>query len=301
MNSTEPAIINKVKRDLHTLKGESRTHGLSKLNDAVHAIETNKLKGNSEEFSASLKKGRQVVNNYRTILIKQFFKVLTSIRQEHEKFEKLVERIEQEESLEDLKSYVQSIHYLPLRSIIKEIRENTGQIAAGIGKSAPNIQFLGHENTLFDPKSFDLIKSVFVHIFRNSIDHGIETDEQRRKHKKPVPGTIELVMTKHENGIAISVSDDGAGLNMQKLRAKAKDKNIDPNDNLALANQIFESGMSTAANINDISGMGIGMDAVKHALEEANGHLSLKLIGEENENRQGFELVIQLPEQCLGN
>ena len=150
------------------------------------------------------------------------------------------------------------------------------------------------EETELDKMVIDKLSDPLIHIIRNSIDHGIESPEERLAANKPANGTIRLKAEHAESHVLITITDDGKGLNGSKIRQKALDKGlINANDDLSeeqLHQLIFEPGFSTAAVISDISGRGVGMDVVRRSIQELGGKVLLK-----STQGKGTQIKISLP------
>ncbi|MBF0240428.1 MAG: hypothetical protein HQM12_22215 [SAR324 cluster bacterium] len=138
-----------------------------------------------------------------------------------------------------------------------------------------------------------------MHIIRNSIDHGIESPEKRIQKGKSSQGKIQFFVELENQYVVIKISDDGAGLNLIRLRQKAVESGIvtDPSQltDEATTNMIFYSGISTAEKVSDISGRGVGMDAVKRFLQDKGGDVSIVLEDQGNEIGRRFSLELKLP------
>jgi two-component system chemotaxis sensor kinase CheA len=134
-----------------------------------------------------------------------------------------------------------------------------------------------------DRRILEQMKDPLIHLLRNCVDHGIESDEEREQHKKPVPATITVTMTpKASDKVEILISDDGAGIDAGKVRAAAlklgvlsqdKASNLSEEETLSL---IFQSGVSTSPIITDLSGRGLGLAIVREKVEKLGGHLSIE-------------------------
>jgi two-component system chemotaxis sensor kinase CheA len=149
-------------------------------------------------------------------------------------------------------------------------------------------------DTELDKSVIERITDPLMHMVRNSIDHGIESPAIRTEAGKE-PRAILKMRAYHESGaIAIEISDDGAGLNRQKIQAKAASKGlIKPNQELSdseINNLIFEAGFSTAEQLSNVSGRGVGMDVVKRNIEELNGQIAVESI-----TGKGCKFTIKLP------
>jgi chemotaxis protein histidine kinase CheA len=128
----------------------------------------------------------------------------------------------------------------------------------------------------------DLLRRVFVHILRNSMDHGIERPDVRKGKGKLEAGLITITMEKHSDFVVLRYQDDGRGLDIEAIRSRARSQNLSEyHDQLSLqdaAELIFCSGLSTATKVGDISGRGVGMDAVRKYLRKEHGDIELQLI-----------------------
>ena len=152
------------------------------------------------------------------------------------------------------------------------------------------------EDTELDKTIIEAIKDPLTHIVRNSVDHGIETPEQRAAAGKPEEGRL-FLRAFHEGGqVNIEVTDDGAGIDLERVRARAVERNLLSADQAArmgereVANLIFLPGFSTAAAVTNISGRGVGMDVVKTSVEKIGGTVDLQpRLG------QGTTLRIRIP------
>ena len=157
--------------------------------------------------------------------------------------------------------------------LVRDLSKNTGKLV--------NVVTVG-EDTEIDRNMVDEIYNPLVHMVRNAVDHGMEMPEERIRAGKPERGTIRLKAFHRGGNIVIEISDDGRGLNREKIREKAlKNGLIGPGD--ALTDQevnrlILLPGFSTAEKITDISGRGVGMDVVKQAVEKLRGKMDIQSV-----------------------
>ncbi len=150
------------------------------------------------------------------------------------------------------------------------------------------------EHTELDKTVMEKIGDPLVHLVRNSIDHGIEMPEERLAAGKPESGTIELNAFHKGGNIIIEIKDDGAGFNKDRIKAKAIEKElIGSDENLTddkIYDLIFQPGFSTAEQLSDISGRGVGMDVVRRNIRELGGNIDVK-----SEEGNGTTFTIRLP------
>jgi two-component sensor histidine kinase len=175
-------------------------------------------------------------------------------------------------------------------TLLKPIVGSLPSLAAQLGKKAPTVMIEGRDFYL-DQAGQDRIEDIFVHLFRNSLDHGF-TDSDL--------GHIQIRLEHEDNATRICYQDSGRGLNLAVLRKKGLERQLiqaEASDE-QVANLIFVSGMSSADQVTEISGRGVGMEAVKAFVNYLGGTLQLTLGGPGGvPERRRFTLIIQLPAQ----
>ena len=144
------------------------------------------------------------------------------------------------------------------------------------------------------------LRNVFTHLLRNSVDHGIEETEARLREGKPAAGRIVIDMALHPDTLQLRMADDGRGLNLERIRAKAVEAGlIEPHhehEDEALAQLIFAPGFSTASAVTTVSGRGVGMDAVKAFVAAHGGDVALRLRDAASASaHRAFDILIHLP------
>ena len=141
-----------------------------------------------------------------------------------------------------------------------------------------------------------MLKDVLVQCFRNSLYHGIEMPDVRRRASKDAQGQIELRAQRRADSLELEICDDGAGLALDILRKKEHGGSL--NDE-ALAERIFESGLSTAEEVGQIAGRGVGLDIVRSNLRGCGGDAFVRFTGEAIQGRRPFALVLVLPAKAM--
>ncbi len=194
----------------------------------------------------------------------------------------------------DLQSLVMSIRMTSMESLFNKIVRVVNQLSKTAGKKV-KVNTIG-ATTEIDRKLINEIYDPLIHIVRNAVDHGIESEQERLSNNKPPIGKI-YIEAKHEgNEIWISVEDDGAGLNKQGIIGKAMKKGMITSRDLAnltdesIYRFIFEPGFSTAANVSEISGRGVGMDVVKKNIEKLRGTVEIQ-----TEKNKFTKITLKIP------
>jgi two-component system chemotaxis sensor kinase CheA len=177
----------------------------------------------------------------------------------------------------EIQDSVMAIRAQPVKPVFQRMSRIVREVADMVGKQIRLVT--EGENTEVDKTVIDKIAEPLTHMIRNAVDHGIETPEKRQAAGKDPEGTIKL-SAKHRSGrILIELADDGGGINRERVKQKAIDNDlIAPDANLSdeeIDNLIFAPGFSTADQISDISGRGVGMDVVKRSIQALGGRISI--------------------------
>ncbi|WP_179404122.1 chemotaxis protein CheA [Burkholderia guangdongensis] len=181
-----------------------------------------------------------------------------------------------ERNARDLQEAVMSIRMMPMDYVFSRFPRVVRDLAGKLGKEVELVTF--GQATELDKSLIERIIDPLTHLVRNSLDHGIETIEKRRAAGKAPVGQLVLSAAHHGGNIVIEVSDDGAGLNRERILAKAAKQGMHVSENIAdedVWNLIFEPGFSTAETVTDVSGRGVGMDVVKRNIQSMGGHVEI--------------------------
>jgi two-component system chemotaxis sensor kinase CheA len=181
-----------------------------------------------------------------------------------------------ERNARDLQEAVMSIRMMPMDYVFSRFPRLVRDLAAKLGKQVELVTF--GQATELDKSLIERIIDPLTHLVRNSLDHGIETVEARKAAGKDSTGQLVLSAAHHGGNIVIEVSDDGAGLRRDKILAKAAKQGITVSDTMTddeVWNLIFLPGFSTAEQVTDVSGRGVGMDVVKRNIQSMGGHVEI--------------------------
>ncbi|VUD56385.1 Chemotaxis protein CheA [Thalassocella blandensis] len=311
-------------RNMHTIKGNSRTYGFSYLSEVAHTVEAS--------YSALTKAEGAPWKPQR--LLDELTLVESSLAEYADIFHRVLGRGNEGpqgssdgiwldgKALRSINSAISSIQLhtgsqlgLPelhvianndascnttLDEVLDDIINSLPSIAEQLHKPHPKV-YIDARHVRIKEEAFELMNNVFSHILRNCVDHGIEKPEEREALGKDAVGNIEVTADKCTDRLDIHVHDDGRGLNISKLhdigvklgKWRAEDK-VDAND---IAQLIFASGVSTSEAITDISGRGVGMDAVNQYIKESGGKVRVNLlpVKQQQDNFCPFEIVVSLP------
>jgi two-component system chemotaxis sensor kinase CheA len=197
-----------------------------------------------------------------------------------------------ERNTRELHERVMGIRMLPVGTLFQRYTRTVYDIAKATGKQI-RLELNGEE-TEIDKSMLELLGDPLIHLIRNAADHGIESAEERKAAGKPEEGVITLRAFHRAGRIVLEISDDGAGIDTDKVRSKAIERGlIGPDSQLSneqLQMLIFEPGFSTSEIVSDLSGRGVGMDVVKRNVQQLNGTVALA-----SEKGHGSTVTIELP------
>ncbi len=207
--------------------------------------------------------------------------------------DELIRGIEQlEENTRELQEQTMRIRMLPVDNVFQRMPRLVHDLCKSLGKEVDLV--LKGKSTEVDKTVLEKISDPLTHLVRNCLDHGIETPEDREKAGKPRSGRVEISAFHEGGSIIIEVKDDGRGFNREAILTKATEKGIIEADAELSDNQIdqliFSPGFSTAEEVSDVSGRGVGMDVVKNNIEQLNGHIDVS-----SEPGFGSTITIRLP------
>ncbi|MBP2848840.1 chemotaxis protein CheA [Dickeya oryzae] len=184
-----------------------------------------------------------------------------------------------ERNARDLQESVMSIRMMPMEYVFSRFPRLVRDLAAKLGKEVELT--LQGSSTELDKSLIERIIDPLTHLVRNSLDHGIESPEKRIESGKPAVGNL-ILSAEHQGGnICIEVIDDGAGLNRERILAKALSQGMAVSESMTdedVGMLIFAPGFSTAEKVTDVSGRGVGMDVVKRNIQEMGGHVEIHFV-----------------------
>jgi two-component system chemotaxis sensor kinase CheA len=312
-------------RNMHTIKGNARTYNLQHLTNVVHETEQRyhelrqadtDVDWDQDSLMQELARVRAAIESYATLNEVSLRRKGAARGDSAEQF-LMVEVAHIEESLR-LIDAAKSDDLHALQSMRETVRQNlrvlgtqsVGEALSGVLESLPS---LAHELdkeapvVRIDDNGYRLrsaasgtLKNVFMHLLRNSVDHGIENAQMRRAHGKSAAGVISIQLSAQQGAMQLVLSDDGRGLALNRIREIALSKGLIGLDQ-ALSDEetaelIFSPGFSTAEHVTEVSGRGVGMDAVRDFLKREHGSITLHFTDhEQGAAFRQFQTVVTLP------
>ncbi len=307
-----PLDSNTLLRQFHTLKGGSASFGLFDFSEKAHELEDQILEASKEEKlddATLIKEICEQINSMIYVLRNSLDHVQDIVTWEEidqsrsrvyripkEKLERLEQLVDQKGKLTvtEIKSLIEEMKKQPIKPVLKKYATSASKLADKLGKQ---VSIITRGTDVEVP--FDRLNPLFdtlVHLVRNSVDHGLEDPDTRKMLGKPEEGSL-IIEAKQENSkYKLLISDDGSGIDPGKIKKIAIEKglitdsqsqDLTDDDSVKL---IFKPGFSTADSVSNISGRGVGLDAVKTVLKDLGGSISIRTAID-----KGTSFVLSIP------
>jgi HPt (histidine-containing phosphotransfer) domain-containing protein len=305
---------------LHTLKGLARSVGCRHLSMAVHEVEEGQrtFAGNEDAPLPTLMKSladlRQLLSRYEALWVNKLKRGQENTEHSDSQaalLEELAYRRQQltrtspisqhlPELLHTLDSYIQQSLYVSLFALLRETTESMAQLATELNRIPPDIRLEGTDQWVHRSVA-KVLRMSLVHLIRNALDHGLESPSDRQKQGKNPRGMISWRVSADARNVCITFHDDGRGLDIAALSRKANDLGYSQSDLEAMPHGVtdamFISGLSSRDRVSEVSGRGVGMDALRSMVEEIGGHVWAQFMDAEETRDQcrPFETIIEIP------
>jgi two-component system chemotaxis sensor kinase CheA len=309
---------------MHTVKGNARTYGLGNLTNTVHEAEQtydDLRKGQTTEWEPKtlleqLDAVRGLLDEYAKINDTKLGRKGPGRRGNVEKF-LMVDKGQVAKTLQamqgvdldnvdamraaliETQKLLRRIGTERVQDLLASVTESLSSLARELGKEPPTVTIHDH-GVLVRTQIGGLLKNLFTHLLRNAVDHGVEIPATRLAAGKTAVGRIDLDVSLTGDELKLVLRDDGQGMALDRIRQIAAERGlVEPSTSLSdeeTAQLVFLPGFSTAEVVTEVSGRGVGMDAVKGFLEREGGRVSVHFLGPKTPTgHRPFEFVIVLP------
>lgn len=281
------------KRWLHTLKGNAAIFGLDHFSKQVHAVEDVVI-----ETGAS--PSRKVLDGLRarwSELCSQLNELMgeqtDGVELSPSEYQRLIEAVEAEENRERLRGLVHALALEPVNLRLRRMQEQARGIASRLDKSQVDIE-VQVDDVRLNSKRFQGFWSSFGHVLRNALDHGIETATERSSSGKAGHGRLVLSAQVEDETFVVTASDDGRGIDWERVQVRANELGLPIESPEERAQVLFHDGFTTRRTATLVSGRGVGLGAVRQAVEELGGAIEVR-----SEANRGTEFRFTFPLQEL--
>ncbi|WP_011298120.1 HAMP domain-containing protein [Cupriavidus necator] len=320
--------VNALFRNMHTVKGNARTHQFRHIAEVAHEIEQSydslrsaAAQGNwdKDRLLDELERVHDALGRYAMISESRLGRSMQGggsavgmPSADEEAIRATLALVEQSDptSLRELAAMRDAVHRnlsclgtVSVDHALSGVIDSLPSLATELGKAAPAVQVNGGGQRVV-AKAGAVLTDVFTHLFRNALDHGIEQPDVRRLEGKPAAGRITVDVITDEQGLRVTLADDGRGLSLGRIRSIAIARGwLQANQacsDAELAQFIFRAGFSTAQNVTAVSGRGVGMEAVLAFLQREGGNVSLHFTDDsEGATFRPFETIVRLPQRYI--
>ncbi|MEX3821099.1 ATP-binding protein, partial [Paraburkholderia sp. BR14262] len=315
-------------RNMHTIKGNARTYSLQHLTGVVHEVEQRYDALRREDTShawdqqaliADLERVKTALEHYSSINEVSLGRgpraagaqngaaSLTVTREAIEETLRIVDRTDDNDlpalraMRAELRATLRAIGTERVADALAGVTGSLPSLAQELGKVEPVVRIADNGYRLRS-EAAGTVKNVFMHLLRNSLDHGIEMPAQRRAIGKDESGHIDIDVNVHDGALQLTLADDGRGLALARIRGIAVERGwlqaYEAVSDDVIAAFIFRPGFSTATSVTEVSGRGVGMDAVRDFLEREGGAIELRFTDDRaGADYRHFQTVVRLPQQ----
>jgi chemotaxis protein histidine kinase CheA len=319
LNKSEPRseIIRRLFMNMHTIKGAARTYSLKSISRSAHdveqyyaALQRDEVEWNDGKLIADLDEVHRVLQQYQMVgeerlgwnSKENLVKISRAKLEQALHFLQIVDQTntnpQQKQTLKAMTDHLGTLCFDPLQTLIEEASRGLDSLARDLKKQTPLIA-MPQGLVLVKEKGADFLYSVLLHLFRNSMDHGIEAPEQRIQQGKAARGTISIDLKFEPDHLVLSYCDDGNGLDLIAIHTRGLDQgliqatqNYTDND---IASLIFVSGFSTRNAVSEISGRGVGLNAVRTYCQDMAVAIDMRLESSPDRRKVPFRLELTLP------
>jgi len=320
-DGSQSELIKRLFMNMHTIKGAARSLAFKAISTIAHDVEQyySYLQKNEENWDRSrlnldLEEIHKVISHYQEVgeerlgwnTRSRIVKIEKPMLEANLKF--LLAMSTNGLNPQQILHFSEGIHRLgqlcfdPLSTVITEAARGLDSIARDLHKEVP-VTVIPPDNILITDQGAAFVHSILLHLFRNSMDHGIESPQLRLQRGKSTQGKITISCSPQQNGLHLAFSDDGNGLDLCAIEEKAKELKLIPTTNKlsdsAIAALIFESGFSTKNAVSEISGRGVGLDAVRNFCAAAGAPIAIKLGEFQDRHRVAFSFELTLPKSLF--
>jgi two-component system chemotaxis sensor kinase CheA len=262
------------KRALHTLKGNASIYGIGSVASICHELET-ELADRGELSPTSIDRLTE-----RWKLLSTKVHVLSNasaakIELDDADYEEVLSAVEQDVARDEIRDLLLGWKLELVETRLARLAEHAEALGRRLGR-APLAARIDAERLRLEPERWNDFWSSVVHVLRNSVDHGIESSEERRALGKPLLAKLDLRAHMNDRRFTIEVSDDGRGVDWELVKSRASALGLSANTRAELVECLFTDGLSTRSEATELSGRGVGLGAVRAACTKLGGHVEIE-------------------------
>jgi two-component system chemotaxis sensor kinase CheA len=265
-----------LRRDVHTLKGNSRFFGLARVSNLCHTLET-----------AMTERGEHVLTPRECAELVEIWDSLrlriepliqgatVFIEVSRDEYERLLDAVCKRKPIAQVEQLVRGLRREPASARLEHAKRVLIDTSIKLEKTPPRVE-MRHDDLRLPPGPWAPFWSVLSHVLNNAVDHGVESDDERLAAGKPLPSTIWLSTTVVAGDVIIEVRDDGRGIDWERVRSAAAERGLPCQSQADLERALFSDGFSLKNQVSEVSGRGVGLAAVRTVVTAMGGQIELE-------------------------
>ncbi|TNF27987.1 MAG: HAMP domain-containing protein [Deltaproteobacteria bacterium] len=304
-SGSEKISASEVKPLLHSIKGSAGVYYLGDIYKKIDGIEEKYQDLEDEEYGKNIREDLSYLKDFidnEIVSLKKRIKgfvgeqIVDGVRRFEKRLDHINivrEKLGTENRNGIIKAFDLYIFRIEVKTLLRAYFNMVAELGMMLGKELRPLEFVG-EATRIHPTHYESLFNSFSHVFRNMVDHGIEEPYEREKKNKSIEGKISVEVSRIEKELVVKLSDDGRGIDYEKIRKRLKKKNNDVDvaskTNSEIIQHIFDKDFSTKGLSTDISGRGVGLYAVKKEVQRLKG--KIQVISSQD---KGTSFIIKVP------
>jgi len=265
-----------LRRDVHTLKGNARFFGLNRVSGLCHELETAMAERGEYELNARERASlRDLWDSLRERIEPLMHGASAFLEVSREQYERLLDAACKRKPAEQLEQLVRGLRRESVHTRLERASAILEISCKKLGKTPPKVE-IQTDDLRVPPGPWAPFWSIFSHVLNNAADHGLESDEERARSGKPLPGTVWLSTKASEREVMIEVRDDGRGIDWAGLKRLAAERGLPHGTRAELEQALFTDGLTLKQKVSEVSGRGVGLGAVRGVVTAMGGKIEIE-------------------------
>jgi two-component system chemotaxis sensor kinase CheA len=265
-----------LRRHVHTLKGNARFFGLNRVSALCHDIESAMAERGEFSLVPRERAGLLDLWNSLRVRIEPLMEGATVfIEVARDEYVRLLKAVSERKPMEQVEQLVRGLRREPVRARLERAKTMLVDASMKLGKTPPRVE-IKHDDLRMPPGPWAPFWSILSHVLTNAVDHGVESDEERRSAGKPVPATVRLSAVLVAGEVLIEVRDDGRGIDWGRVRSLAAERGLPNQSRKDLEQALFSDGFSLKYEVSEVSGRGVGLAAVRNVVTVMGGKIDVE-------------------------
>jgi two-component system, chemotaxis family, sensor kinase CheA len=265
-----------LRRYVHTLKGNARFFGLSRVASSCHELESAMAERGEYQLSARERASlHEIWESLRQRIEPLMQGATLFIEVSQDEYQGLLDAVRAKKPFAQLEELVRGMRREAVGARLERAKSMLEDTSAKLGKTAPQVE-IRHDDLRLPPGPWAPFWSILSHVLNNAVDHGVESDDERRSAGKPLPARVGLSARVREGEVVIEVTDDGRGIDWERVRELAAQRGLPSKSQRELEQALFSDGFSLKYHVSETSGRGVGLAAVKNVVTAMGGRIELE-------------------------